>query len=118
MTLHIHMHLSPRAPTYGRRLLEYYTYTNKEVVTPAVAKALLPTLKASNTQWDLWERCSGSSRLSLYGEREFKLAVGFPIDLRYGWDIHYRPHQILLEQIRQATRPRVIFDSPDSRLWG
>ena len=43
-------------------------------------------------RWHAWEICSGSGRLSLIMIMA-GLLIGFPVDLRYGWDINGVGHR-------------------------
>ena len=80
---------------------EFYTRVATEVVTPKTFGVFITTHRQSNVRWNLQESCSGSARFS--GESVKKgLSVGFPVDLRYGWDVYEEKHRQMLETASTA----------------
>ena len=69
---------------------EFYTRTNRRMVTPSSFPTWFAAAKKRKTKWHVWEWCSGSGRLSLTCCLA-SLVIGFPVDYRYGWDweIHH-----------------------------
>ena len=66
----------------------------------------------------MWSWCSGSSHLSLcMASLPFLCAVLFPVDLRYGWDLKHRPHQLKLQKADRTFKPRVTTMEPRCKYW-
>jgi hypothetical protein len=94
---------------------EYYSATKLPVVTPDNFEEWFAATPAE--VWDFWEWCSGSGRTSLQAKRQ-GLREGFPVDARYGWDLHNAAHRAKLARARKKHQPGVILISPDCRVWG
>ena len=62
--------------------------------------------------WDFWEFCNGSGRLSLTAWQS-GLVVGFPVDRRYGWNLHFIEHRKVLDAARNFFLPKIRFCAPD-----
>ena len=92
---------------------EFYTKSGKRPVTPDnVDQWLREVCKHhDNPSWHFVELFSGSGRLSL-AMATAGLDVGFPIDLRYGWNINDYDHQNKLLKVFKIMKPGVIFASP------
>ena len=73
-------------------------------------------LTGNPLKWDLWELWSCSGRVSTKALGK-QLAVGFPVDLRYGWDFRRKDHRDLLDQVFQMFRPEIVIAAPECRLW-
>eukprot|EP00435_Cladocopium_sp_Y103_P048511 s541_g14.t1 len=93
----------------------FYTRTRRPVVRPDNVKQWMKKQKGQE-RYHLWELCSGSGRLSLLALLS-GLSVLFPVDLRYGWDIGYKPHQHLLQEVLHQFTPDVVHKSPNCRPW-
>ena len=62
--------------------------------------------------------CSGSGRLLLtMTGLPFQRPVLFPIDLRYGWDMNYKPHQQWILHLDSIFKPKVISIEPRCKHW-
>ena len=94
---------------------EYYTKSGNHPVTPENFGEWKQTRK-SQKKSQFWEICSGSGRLS-YMALIGGLAVTFPVDYRYGWDLNNREHQDMLLQVRSMTDPDCIMFSPSCGPW-
>ena len=95
---------------------EFYTQTGLQVVTPENLSKWCEAHKHLNIRWALQEQCSGSGRLS--AEAHFQgLAVLFPVDFRYGWNLKNKRHRQLLQDLPATLRPIVKYSAPDCRLW-
>ena len=74
---------------------EYYSKNKRHVVTPDNVQLFLSVhrrwaaLNNEKLHWDFTEQWSCSGRLSSHAYRR-GLAVGFPVDYRYGWDLNKR----------------------------
>ena len=62
------------------------------------------------------EQWSCSGRFSAHALKR-GLAVGFPVDYRYGWDLNNPSHRRLLDRIHAVFRPQVILPAPDCRVY-
>ena len=93
---------------------EFYTRTELPVITPENIDDYVDLLKRS-PRANFQERCSGSSRLSL-----FALLIGmmclFPVDYRYGWDMSKLEHQNKLNELREIGID-VTYWAPTCRPW-
>ena len=92
---------------------EFYTKSGKRPVTPDNVDQWLREVRKqhNNPSWHFVELFSGSGRLSLTMATA-GLSVGFPVDLRYGWDINNYDHQNKLLKVFDVMKPGVIFASP------
>ena len=45
------------------------------------------------------------------------LCVLFPVDFRYGWNLHLQDHRSKLDLVSRQLRPEIIYVSPDSGAW-
>jgi len=45
------------------------------------------------------------------------LCVLFPVDFRYGWNLHLQDHRSNMDLVSRQLRPEIIYDSPDSGAW-
>ena len=93
---------------------EFYTKSGRAVVKPENYRQWRETSQARRRP-HFWEICSGSGKLT-YTALLAGLAVAFPIDYRYGWDVANPGHQQLLLEEQERTTPRVIFFSPPDLL--
>ena len=91
---------------------EYYTRTGLKPVTPKNFPKWFVHAKGKKLRWHFWEVFSGSGRLSLT-MLIAGLTVGFPIDMRYGWDVGNACHQKYLRQARDEFCPGVIYLAPE-----
>ena len=92
---------------------EFYTKTGRRPVTPENVEKWLDEVVAKHPQpsWHFVELYSGSGRLST-AMAAAGLEVGFPVDLRYGWNINNPSHQKKLMKVFHIMKPAVIFASP------
>ena len=95
---------------------EYYTRTGLKPVTPKNFPKWFVHAKGKKLRWHFWEVFSGSGRLSLT-MLVAGLTVGFPIDMRYGWDVGNACHQKYLRQARDEFCPGVIYLAPECGPW-
>ncbi|CAK9092645.1 1-alkyl-2-acetylglycerophosphocholine esterase [Durusdinium trenchii] len=95
---------------------EFYTHTNRRMVTPSSFPKWFSEAKKKKTKWHVWEWCSGSSRLSLTCCLA-GLIVGFPVDFRYGWDIGNPEHQKMLGMALSTFEPEILMASPRCKFW-
>lgn len=92
---------------------EFYTKTGRRPITPQNVEQWLHEIQRSGTKptWHFLELYSGSGRLSLTLATA-GLAVGCPIDLRYGWNLNDSDHQHKLWKLIEVMKPAVVFASP------
>jgi hypothetical protein len=95
---------------------EFYTRTGQKPVTPSNFKKWMAKMKGRGIKWHFWEWFSGSGRLSLTMLLA-GLSVGFPVDLRYGWDINNLSHQAMLREAQAEFQPGVLMCAPDCAPW-
>ena len=80
---------------------EFYTATGLPAVTPhSIDDWLRCVCPPLDGLVDFQELFSGPGRMSL-GALAAGLAVGFPVDFRYGWDLGISTHQELLPNLRE-----------------
>ena len=91
----------------------FYTRTRKKVIRPDNVRSWMRS-QPKGSRAHLWELCSGTGRLSLLALLS-GLTVLFPVDLRYGWDIGYAPHQALLREVHETLCPGCLFMAPNCR---
>ena len=77
-------------------------------VTPQNARSWARKRKGS--RFHCWEWCSGSGRLSFIAPCA-GLAVMFPLDYRYGWDLGCQAHRKLINEIDELFQPDVEYMS-------
>ncbi|OLQ14518.1 hypothetical protein AK812_SmicGene1358 [Symbiodinium microadriaticum] len=94
---------------------EYYTKSAKAQITPRNFSRWRQT-RGSTGPVQLWELFSGSARLS-YMALLAGLAVAFPVDLRYGWDLSVKEHQDMILQAQELMDPKVMVMSPSCAPW-
>ena len=94
---------------------EYYTKSGQCPVTPENFSEWKQTRRAQRKS-QFWEICSGSGRLS-YVALLAGLAVTFPVDYRYGWDLSNREHQEMLLQAQTSADPDCVMFSPSCGPW-
>ena len=97
---------------------EFYSRSGRRPITPRNAHAWISKATAGSRKlrFQCWEWFSGSGRLSLVLLLA-NLAVGFPVDCRYGWDIGHAPHQMLLRQCQEVFAPDHLFAAPNCGPW-
>ncbi|OLQ01786.1 hypothetical protein AK812_SmicGene15471 [Symbiodinium microadriaticum] len=97
---------------------EFYSRSGRRPITPRNAQTWFNKATSGSRQlrFQCWEWFSGSGRLSLVLLLT-NLAVGFPVDYRYGWDIGYGPHQALLRQFQEAFSPDHLMAAPNCGPW-
>ena len=93
---------------------EFYTRTQRAPVTPRNARSW--ARKRKGAHFHFWEMCSGSGRLSFLALCA-GLAVMFPLDYRYGWDLTSPSHRRLIDEIEETFKPDIDFMSPSCRPW-
>ena len=93
---------------------EFYTRTQRAPVTPRNARSW--ARKRKGAHFHFWEMCSGSGRLSFLALCA-GLAVMFPLDYRYGWDLASPSHRRLIDEIEETFKPDIDFMSPSCRPW-
>ena len=91
---------------------EYYSRTGHRPVTPKNFDKWFAKAKGKNLRWHFWELCSGSGRLTLVMVMA-GLLCGFPVDIRYGWDINDYSHQTMLKKAYNEFAPILVHASPD-----
>ena len=95
---------------------EFYTQSGHRPVTPSNFRSWMNKSKGRNKRWHFWEIFSGSGRLSLTLLLS-GLAVGPPIDMRYGWDVNNTSHQAMLLEAQREFKPGTIHYAPDCAPW-
>ena len=93
-----------KAKKYDRAIPEeFYSRSGRRPITPRNVQQWFDKATAGSRKlrFQFWEWFSGSGRLSLVLLLT-NLAVGFPVDHRYGWDVGYGPHQLLLRRCQEA----------------
>ena len=95
---------------------EYYTRSGLRPITPWNFRKWFDQAKGKKLRWHFWEIFSGSGRLSLIMLLA-GLTVGFPIDMRYGWNINNHSHQNMLKEARDEFCPGVVFLAPECGPW-
>ena len=92
------------------------------MVTPANVERFLSVhrrwsaLTGQPLKWDVWELwlCSGRTSLKSYNRC---LRTGFPVDMRYGWDLRRKDHQEKLDKVYWTFTPEIDLGAPDCRLF-
>lgn len=87
---------------------EYYSRTGFRPVTPKNFSTWFASAKGRGLRWHFWELFSGSGRLSLILLLA-GLTVGFPMDMRYGWDLNNVNHQQMIKKAQVEFQPGVMF---------
>ncbi|CAK9070936.1 unnamed protein product [Durusdinium trenchii] len=95
---------------------EFYTRTNRRMVTPSSFPTWFAAAKKRKTKWHVWEWCSGSGRLSLTCCLA-SLVIGFPVDYRYGWDLGNPSHQAMLRDALYTFEPEILIATPRCKFW-
>ena len=95
---------------------EFYSKTGLRPVTPSNFKRWFQRNRGKGLRWHAWELSSGTGRLSLILMMA-GLVIGFPVDLRYGWDLGNAEHQAMLRQAQQEFKPGVVHLAPDCAPW-
>ena len=95
---------------------EFYHFTGLTVVTPSNARAWCDAVRQKLPSLEFGEYMSGSGRLTL-GAYMAGLAVSFPKDFRYGWDMRHKPHRDLLDEITALLPESVEFYAPKCGPW-
>ena len=93
---------------------EFYTKTNRLVVTPENLNDWFSAHEDLRITWVFQENFSGSGRSSTFAYFA-KLPVLFPVDLRYGWDLTLRAHRDMVTKVQKQFRVSVKFSAPDCR---
>ena len=108
-----------KAQNYYKALPEeFYSRTGRRPITPKNAKTWMQNVLARNQplRFQFWEWFSGSGRLSLILLLA-NLSAGFPVDHRYGWDLGYEPHQLLLRECQETFFPDHLMAAPNCGPW-
>ena len=106
---------------YSKVREEFYSSTSFNVVTPenfwefANVHKRWMELHDKKITWDLQEQWSGSSRLSRRAHGH--LCVGFPVDLRYGWDLRLKRHRDMIDYADKLFETKLKVSDPDSYMW-
>eukprot|EP00435_Cladocopium_sp_Y103_P056006 s391_g18.t1 len=95
---------------------EFYSKTGLRPVTPKNFKRWFQRTRGKGLRWHAWELFSGTGRLSLILMMA-GLVIGFPVDLRYGWDLGNAEHQAMLRQAQKEFKPGVVHMAPDCAPW-
>ena len=95
---------------------EFYTQSGHRPVTPSNFRSWMNKSKGRNKRWHFCEIFSGSGRLSLTLLLS-GLAVGPPIDMKYGWDVNNTSHQAMLLEAQREFKPGTIHYAPDCAPW-
>ena len=95
---------------------EFYTRTNRRMVTPSSFPTWFAAAKKRKTKWHVWEWCSGSGRLGLTCCLA-SLVIGFPVDYRYGWDLGNPSHQAMLRDALYTFEPEILIATPRCKFW-
>ena len=98
----------------------FYTCSKLPMITPLNIQLFIahmrPVLKG--LQVALWSWCAGSGRLLLTMMMlPFGRIVLFPVDLRFGWDLRCKGHQILLLNVDKLFQPCVTTFEPRCKYW-
>ena len=95
---------------------EYYSKSGLRPITPSNFHRWFSCARKRGLKWHFWEVFSGSGRLSLTLLLA-GLSVGFPVDMRYGWNVNDMSHQAMLTMARDEFCPGVMFMAPDCAPW-
>ena len=95
---------------------EFYSCSGRKVIRPENCLAWLSVTSSKRLRWQFQELCSGSGRLSLTLLLT-GMAVGFPVDYRYGWDLAHPTHQSLLRACHEEFQPDHLFAAPSCSPW-
>ena len=95
---------------------EFYQKSGLRPVRPSNFHRWFEKMRGRGLQWHVWEWFSGSGRLSLL-LMTAGLIVGFPVDLRYGWDVNNPSHANMLRMAQKEFQPGVLHMSPDCGPW-
>ena len=95
---------------------EYYSKSGLRPITPSNFHRWFGMARKRGLKWHFWEVFSGSGRLSLTLLLA-GLSVGFPVDMRYGWNVNDMRHQEMLTMARDEFCPGVMFMAPDCAPW-
>ena len=95
---------------------EFYLKSGLRPVRPSNFHRWFEKMHGRGLRWHVWEWFSGSGRFSLL-LMTAGLIVGFPVDLRYGWDVNNPTHANMLRMAQHEFRPGVLHMSPDCGPW-
>ena len=95
---------------------EFYRKSGLRPVRPNNFHKWFEKMRGRGLRWHVWEWFSGSGRLSLL-LMTAGLIVGFPVDLRYGWDVNNPAHADMLRMAQREFQPGVLHMSPDCGPW-
>lgn len=95
---------------------EFYQKSGLRPVRPNNFHKWFAKMRGRGLRWHVWEWFSGSGRLSLL-LMTAGLIVGFPVDLRYGWDVNNPTHADMLRMAQREFQPGVLHMSPDCGPW-
>ena len=80
---------------------QFYEHSALPIVSPTSALAFMRYMGVLHATVHVWERFSGSGRLSACA-----LAKGFiilfPVDVRYGWDLQTVEHRTIIDEVYSA----------------
>ena len=95
---------------------EFYTKSGLRPVRPENFNKWFSRMKGRGLRWHFWEWFSGSGRLSFI-MMAAGLIVGFPVDLRYGWNVNDPVHISMLRRAQREFLPGVLHMAPDCGPW-
>ena len=95
---------------------EFYTKSGLRPVRPENFNKWFSRMKGKGLRWHFWEWFSGSGRLSFI-MMAAGLIVGFPVDLRYGWNVNDPVHISMLRRAQREFLPGVLHMAPDCGPW-
>ena len=111
-----------RRKRYHQMPEQFYSTTGYCVVTPDNCEAFLQihrrwmALTGKCITWDFWEMWAGTARSSTTAYQQ-ELITGFPVDLRYGWNLHDKSHRRLLEAVDDLFKPKATMSVCECKRW-
>ena len=95
---------------------EFYSQSGRRPITPYNFAAWMKKTRGRGLRLQFQEFCSGSGRLSLL-LLAAGLAVAFPVDYRYGWDLSLPRHQAMIHECCQEFQTAHLFGAPSCGPW-
>ena len=101
---------------------QVYSTTGYCAVPPDNCEAFLQihrrwmALTGKSITWDFWEMWAGTARSSTTAYQH-ELITGFPVDLRYGRNLHDKGHRRLLEAVDDLFTPKATLSACECKRW-